>query len=115
MDSHIKNARLLTSLLETKFSFLGFKFGLDPLIGLIPFVGDFVGFILSAYIIWIGHQINLPAKELAKMWRNIVFDLILGAVPFLGDVSDFFYKASTRNLMILEKNLKNTVIEGEVV
>lgn len=115
MESHIKAARLFASLLETRFSFLGLKFGLDPLIGLIPIVGDFVGLILSAYIVWIGHRVKVPASDLARMWRNILFDLVLGAVPFIGDVSDFFYKASSKNLAILEKHLKNRIIEGEVV
>jgi len=115
MDSHIKNARLLSNLLDNKFSILGFKFGIDPLVGLIPFFGDVIGFVLSSYIIWIGHNLNLPAKEIGKMWRNVIFDLVLGSVPFIGDISDFFYKASRKNLLILEKHLKTRIIEGEIV
>lgn len=115
MESHIKAARYFANLLESTFSFMGLKFGIDPLIGLIPFVGDVIGFVLSAYIVWIGHQVHIPANELTRMWRNIVFDLVLGTIPFIGDVSDFFYKASSKNLAILEKHLKNTVIEGEVM
>ncbi len=115
MDNHIRNARLMSDLLDNKFSFLGFKFGIDPIIGFIPFLGDVIGFVLSAYIIWIGHQLDLPTKEIAKMWRNILYDLALGSIPFIGDVSDFFYKASRKNMLILEQHLKKRVVVGEVI
>lgn len=115
MDSHIKSARLLSDLLDNKFSIMGMRFGLDPIIGVIPFFGDLIGFVLASYIIWIGHNLKLPAKDISKMWRNIVFDLILGTIPFIGDISDFFYKASRKNLLILEKHLKTRIIEGEIV
>lgn len=115
MQSHVKAARFFTDILENKFNILGFKFGLDPIIGLVPILGDVVGFILSAYIVWIAHQAHIPAGEIAKMWRNIIFDLLLGTVPFIGDVSDFFYKAGSKNLVILERNIKDRVIDAEVV
>src|SRR5690606_13700634 len=103
MNSHIKNARMLTDLLENKFSLFGFKFGLDPIIGFIPFFGDALTFLLSAYIIWIAHNSDVPGHAITKMWRNIIFDFFIGSVPVIGDISDFFYKASTKNLKILEQ------------
>ena len=115
MNNHYKNAKFLATLLENKFSFLGFRFGLDPLLGLIPFLGDAVALFLSAYIIWIAHNSNIPSHEIARMWRNVIFDFILGLIPFVGDISDFFYKASSKNLQILEKYASRTIIDAELV
>jgi hypothetical protein len=116
MQNHFTVAKSLTQLLDNQFEIMGVRFGLDPILGVVPFLGDMISLCLSAYIIWIGHQMNIPGGELAKMWRNVVLDFIIGSVPFIGDVSDFFFKANTKNLAILEKYRgSETIINGEVV
>ena len=117
MSTHLKTARILADLLDNRFEFLGFRFGLDPIIGLIPFVGDFVSFFLSAYIIWIAHQVGVSHKSIIHMWRNVFIDFILGLIPFIGDISDLFYKANQKNLALLEAHIISSakVVEGEIV
>lgn len=106
MDSHLKIATYLTKFLDARFNIFGFKFGFDPLIGTIPIVGDIIPFILSLYIIWIGIQMRIPNEKIAMMLKNTVLDLFLGAIPLIGDLTDFFYKANLKNLKILNEALE---------
>lgn len=114
MKRHLQVAEHMAKILENKFEVLGFKFGIEPLIGLIPWIGDVIAFILSMYIVWIATQMKLPREVIGVMYRNVVFDLLLGLVPIVGDISDFIYKANSKNLALLLKH-KNYVQEGEVL
>lgn len=115
MASHIKTAESLASLLDDKFSVAGIKFGIDPILNVIPWLGDVVGAVLSCYILWIGVKMNIPKKELVKMVLNILVDFVIGLVPFLGIVGDLFYKANRRNVIILKKYKDRHVIEAEII
>lgn len=79
-----------------------FRFGLDPLIGFIPVVGDFVGFAISASMVLaiVGHRVSLPV--LMKILGNISFDYLVGLFPFLGDFLDVTFKSNRRNVDILK-------------
>lgn len=101
---HLKNAENFTKLLEGQFKFFGFKFGLDPIIGLVPGAGDVVAAALGLYIIWIGWQMQLPGIQLVRMVVNLLLDLIIGTLPVVGDIADFFYKSNTKNLEILKQH-----------
>ncbi len=115
MDKHLKTARIITKLLETNFTLGNFRFGIEPLLGLIPFIGDFIGLIFSFYLVWIGRGMGLPEKEIARMLRNIVIDFVGGLIPFLGDIFDFAFKANTKNMKIIEKYAKSSAIQGKII
>ncbi len=115
MKGHLRTAEALASLLDTKFNFLGVKFGIDPLLDLIPWLGDVIGLFLSSYLIWIGIKMRLPREELMRMVINVVVDFGIGLVPFLGFVGDIFYKANIRNLKILKSYDAKKIIEGEII
>ncbi len=100
-QKHLQTARVLTQLLENRFKIGPFKFGLDPIIGLVPVVGDLIPAILSGYLIWIGWKMQIPNQVLARMAVNVVLDYAVGLVPVLGDAVDFVFKSNTRNLSIL--------------
>lgn len=112
---HIKVAERLSKLLDEEFKIFGFKFGLDPIAGFIPVIGDFIPLILSSYIVWIGIQMRLPGNAIFQMIVNVILDFLIGLTPVVGDVSDFVFKSSTKNLAILKKHITRDVIEGEVV
>ena len=114
MDSHLRLARALSNLLDSKFGFGSFRIGLDPIIGLIPGFGDALGLILSLYIVWIGIQLGLPQEKIFRMVTNAIIDFILGIIPVVGDVADFFYKANSMNMKIIEEYREN-IIEGQVI
>lgn len=115
METHFKTAQNLAKLLDNEFKVFGFRVGLDPIIGLIPWIGDFLSFGLSLYILWISYQLRLPSGKLAIMIRNIVFDLVLGLIPVVGDIGDFFFRANKRNMDILQRYYSSPVIEGKLI
>jgi len=118
MNKHLIFAEFLVDLLDNRFEILGFKFGVDPLIGLVPGLGDIASLLISFYIVYIGIKINLPGDKLAKMILNIVADFLLGLLPVVGDFGDFIFKANTRNLKILRTHKPEQIkeiLEGEIV
>lgn len=115
MKKHIHFAEKLAILLDTQFSILGFHFGIDPLLDIIPWLGDFIGLCLSSYILWIGFNIHVKKEDMWKMIMNIVIDYILGLVPVLGWLGDAWFHANTMNMEIVKKYLPDDVIEGEVI
>ncbi|KKS31737.1 hypothetical protein A2380_03955 [candidate division WWE3 bacterium RIFOXYB1_FULL_43_24] len=115
MKNYLKTATVLSKLLDNKFKFLGIKFGLDPVLGLIPGGGDLVSLVLSLYIVWVGIKMRLPQDKLAKMIGNVILDFGVGLVPILGDIADVTFKSNIRNLEILKQHEESEVMEGEVV
>lgn len=79
----------------------GYKIGLDGFIGLIPGVGDFIGGLLSSVIIYKANQLGAPRMILGRMIINMIIDTVIGAIPVLGDVFDFVWKANKRNVALL--------------
>ncbi len=82
-----------------------FRLGLDPILGLLPGAGDFVGAALSVYIVIEAARFGLPRKTLVQMVSNLVLDSVGGSVPILGDVFDATWKANSRNLALLEAHV----------
>jgi hypothetical protein len=104
----IKRLDLLARLLDDAFQLPGtrYRIGWDGLIGLIPGVGDTATALLSAYIVWEAKRLGVPKWTLARMLANIGFDILSGAVPVLGDLFDFAWKANRRNLELLHRALR---------
>ena len=90
-------------LLDSAIAIPGTKvqFGLDPLIGLIPVVGDAVSMLLSFYIVFLAWRIGVKRSILALMVLNVLVDFVMGLTPVLGDVADAVFKANLRNLKLL--------------
>jgi hypothetical protein len=85
--------------------FTGFRFGLSPLIGLIPGIGDFAGLILSLYVLYEARRIGAPGKIQRKMIRIMLIEFFGGLIPVFGDAFDAVYKANTRNTELLRNYL----------
>ncbi len=107
-DYHLVVVRRITKLLETEFSIWKFKFGIDPVLGLIPGLGDILPSILSFYIVFVALLHKVHPKKIAHMIFNILVDLVVGSIPILGDILDFIIKSNIKNLKILEKEIRNT-------
>src|SRR5690606_12235587 len=84
------------------------RIGLDGLIGLIPGIGDAAGAIMGFYIVSRASSLGLPKAVLARMLLNVGVDTIVGAVPLLGDLFDFAFKANTRNIELMRRALADT-------
>lgn len=96
-------ARLLDDLIRIPGTNIGI--GLDPIIGLIPGVGDVVGGAMSGYILLVAAQEGAPTSVLVRMLGNIALDSLVGLVPVLGDLFDVGVKANRRNVQLLERYL----------
>lgn len=79
--------------------------GMDSIIGLIPVVGDIATALMGAYIVWEARNLGMSKLQLTRMAANVGIDTALGAIPFAGDVFDFFWRSNTKNLKIIRKHL----------
>jgi hypothetical protein len=95
--------RWLSYLLDERFRIPGTKYriGLDGLLGVLPGVGDTVGTLLSAYILFEAIQLGIPRATLLRMVANIALDTLVGAIPVVGDVFDVAWKANKKNVALL--------------
>lgn len=116
--ARLNRIRNFSRLMDSAFRIPGtsFRFGWDPIIGLIPGAGDLVSTMVSAYIIYLAARFRLPPKVLLQMILNISLEAVVGAVPLVGDLFDAFYKSNLRNLALLEKHIHGVESEpGEAV
>jgi hypothetical protein len=80
------------------------RFGWDPLIGLVPWVGDLLTALMSGAIVVQAHQMRLPRVVQLRMLGNIAIDLTVGVIPVVGDAVDFFWKSNKKNFALLEEH-----------
>ena len=81
------------------------SFGLDPLLGLVPGIGDLIGAMISMLIVVRAVQAGVPRIAVARMMTNIAIDTLIGSIPIAGDAFDFAYKSNLKNLRIYEESL----------
>jgi hypothetical protein len=103
---HLRRARSVARLLDTSIPIpgTGRTIGLDPIIGLIPFIGDFGGALLSGYIILAAAQAGVPSFTLMRMIYNVAVDTLAGSVPLVGDFFDAAWKSNIRNVALFERH-----------
>ncbi|HEX7197762.1 MAG TPA: DUF4112 domain-containing protein [Candidatus Limnocylindria bacterium] len=84
----------------------GRRFGIDALIGFVPVVGDLVSGGIGLFVVWRGARLGLPRVVVARMLANSAIDIAIGAIPFVGDAFDLWFKANTRNLRLIREFLE---------
>ena len=82
-----------------------FTIGLDPLIGLIPGLGDLIGAGVAIWIVAEAAHLGVSGFVLLRMVLNIAIDTLGGAIPVAGDVFDALWKANVKNVRLLERHL----------
>ena len=82
---------------------VGWRFGLDALIGLIPGIGDTATSLVSFYVLVAGVRYRVPKITLLRMGVNIGIDYVLGSIPVVGDAFDMFWKSNQMNVELLRK------------
>ena len=80
------------------------RVGLDPLVGLIPVVGDVIGALAGSWVIAEAARFGIPRVVLARMIVNLVVDLALGMIPFLGIVLDVVSRSNAANLELFRRH-----------
>jgi hypothetical protein len=113
-EKRTQRVRVLGKLLDNSIPIpgTGWKIGLDPIIGLIPGVGDLIGALLSGYIVLEAVRAEVPTFTLLRMLVNVGIDTLLGAIPALGDVFDAAWKSNTMNVALLERHLASNEISA---
>lgn len=86
-----------------------FRIGIDPVVGLVPGLGDLLGGIASLYIVLESARAGAPASVLLRMAANVGIDTFVGSIPVLGDLFDFAWKSNTRNARLLARHLEQPV------
>jgi hypothetical protein len=86
----------------------GYSIGLDPIIGLIPGIGDLITTAISGFIIYQAQRAGVPKATVLRMMINVGIDGAVGAIPFLGDLFDFAFKANQKNLELYRESMGGT-------
>ncbi len=82
---------------------IGWRFGLDALVGLIPGFGDAATSLVSFYVLASAVRYRVPKVTLLRMGMNLGIDYLVGSLPFVGDVFDAWWKSNQRNVELLSK------------
>lgn len=102
----LSDLNTLARVMDAQFRIPGtqIRFGIDGIIGLIPGVGDFVSFIISAYILSVARKNGASGFVMSRMVFNVTIDALIGSIPLLGDLFDIGFKANQRNMRLLQQH-----------
>lgn len=105
--AQIRRLETLADWLDSRFRIPGtdLRFGLDSILGLLPGVGDSVTAIPGIYLVLCAQRLGASRPLLARMAFNVGLDLLLGAVPLVGDLFDFGFKSNRRNIELLKRHV----------
>lgn len=104
----------LSYLMDKQFRFPGtnFRFGLDPVLNLIPIAGDMAGLLISGGLLLAMVRKGASNKLVVLMTLNILLDAIIGAIPVIGQIFDFFFKANSRNIKLMREHYLENKHQG---
>lgn len=106
----VRRANRVGTLLDEAITVPGtnVKIGLDPILGIVPGVGDGFAALLSLYIVFEGYRAGVSRSTLLRMLGYIGVDTVIGSVPVLGPVFDTFWKANTWNARLLRSHVESS-------
>ena len=99
----LKWVESIAHLMDNQFRIPGtnMRFGLDPILGLVPFLGDISTFAVSGALVLTMARHGASRAVVIRMVVNIILDLVIGSIPILGALFDFGYKSNERNVRLL--------------
>jgi hypothetical protein len=101
---HLWFARFLADLLDQRFTIPGtsIRIGLDPIISLIPGIGDLLANLTGSMILIVAARLGVPKIVLVRMGMNIAANTVLGAIPIFGDIISIWFRSNVRNVDLLQ-------------
>ena len=116
-----RRVEIMEGMLERMFVVPGINkpVGLDVLLDLLPVVGPAVGAVLGSWLAWEARNLGMSKWQMTRMFGNVGLDLLLGAIPWIGAIPDFFFRSNSRNLKIIKRHLDkhhpgSVTLEGKV-
>jgi len=105
-DERLRWVERVARLMDSQFRLPGtrFRFGLDPLLGLVPIVGDLSTTAVSVVLLLTMVRYGASGAVVVRMALNILLDTVVGAIPLIGNVFDFAYKSNERNVALLRRH-----------
>jgi hypothetical protein len=103
--ARLERLRELSRLLDNAIPIPGtrYRIGIDPILGLVPGLGDLVAAMMSAFLVVEAERLGAPRSVVWRMLLNVVTDTLAGSVPVAGDVFDAAWKANARNMALLDR------------
>lgn len=100
-------SRIVTTVLDDAVGIPGtnIRFGLDPVLSLIPWLGSSTGLLLGSAMLVDAIRLRMPLPVLARMGANFLIDWLIGMIPVVGAFGDIAWRASVRNMKLLERTL----------
>jgi hypothetical protein len=112
VSRRLARMRNLSRLLDTAIRLPGgFRIGIDPIIGLVPGIGDVIASGLSIWLVYDAARLGLSKRVLSRMVLNVMIEAAIGAVPVIGDFIDAAWKANARNMRLVEAHYRPTMKE----
>ncbi len=104
-DPSLQRFRALADLFDNAFRIPGtnWRFGIDPILGLIPGLGDIISAVFAVWSVLLARKLGAPGVIQIQMLANIGVDMLGGAVPIVGDLFDAAFKAHARNRRLLDE------------
>ena len=105
-EQRLELIRRLSRVLDSAMVVPGtrWRFGLDPILGLFPGLGDLVSPLFTIAVLWQGRDLGLPRVVQLRMIFNVAIDTLVGMVPLAGDLFDFVWRSNEKNLVLLERH-----------
>ncbi|HWJ58227.1 MAG TPA: DUF4112 domain-containing protein [Sphingomicrobium sp.] len=118
-DPHSVRQRVevMERVLERSFTVPGTKqtFGLDIILEVIPVVGDIAATALGSYMIWEARNLGMSKWQMSRMAGNVGVDFLLGLIPGIGLIPDFFFRSNSRNLKLIKRHLDKHHAAGATI
>lgn len=110
----MRHVERIARLMDSEFTIPGtsFRFGLDPVIGLIPGIGNLATSAVSGMLIWTMMRNGASNNVVIRMALNLAVDSVIGAIPILGNLFDFAYRANDRNVALLRRHYEEGKYQG---
>lgn len=86
----------------------GIKIGMDPIIGLLPGIGDLLSNALGSLLLFLATKAGVPKIVILRMSLNIFLNLTFGALPGVGDAFSVWFKSNLKNAQLLDRHCQQT-------
>ncbi len=103
LHADVARARWLAQWLDTKFSVGGVRFGLQGIVGMVPFAGDTLTTVAGLYPVLVAYRHKLGGEVIGRLLANLALQWVMGLLPWVGDYADVWFKANLRNVAVLDR------------